>query len=71
VEKYGAGYELYIASLRKPISHPEHEFVNLVWSIESLHRSWQREETESAAVLKAKTKIQEVLKRFADRVTKN
>jgi hypothetical protein len=66
VEKYGASFELYIASLRKPIPHPEHEFVNLVWAIESLHRSWQREKTESAAVMKGKTKIQEVLKRFAE-----
>jgi hypothetical protein len=65
VEKACAGYELYIASVRKPLPHPEHEFVNLVWAIESLHRSWQRESGDSPEVLKRKTSIQDVLKRFA------
>lgn len=66
LEKYGASCELYIGSLRNPLPHPEHEFVNLVWAIESLHRCWQREGEESASVVKGKAKIQEVLKRFAD-----
>lgn len=66
LEKYGASCELYIGSLRNPLPHPEHEFVNLVWAIESLHRCWQREAEESASVVKGKAKIQEVLKRFAD-----
>jgi len=66
IEKYGAGYELYIASLRNPIPHPEHQFVNLVWAIESLHRGWQRKVEESARVLSRKTKIGDILKRFAE-----
>lgn len=70
VEKYGAGYELYIASMRTPLPHPEHEFVNLVWAIESVHRSWQREGTESAHVVSLKTTIEEILKRFAEPVDK-
>lgn len=43
VEKYGAAYELYMASLQIPLPHPEHQFVNLVWAVESLHRGWERE----------------------------
>lgn len=70
LEKYGAGYELYIASLQSPIPHPEHQFVNLVWAIESLHRGWQRETEESARIVRRKTRIQEILKRFAEPVDK-
>jgi ApeA N-terminal domain 1 len=65
-EKYEASYGLYMASLRNPLSHPEHDFVNLVWAIESLHRSWQREQQESESIGKRKAKIQEVLGRFAE-----
>lgn len=65
LEKYEVSYELYIASLKKPLQHREHEFMNLVWAIESLHRSWQRELGESASVMRDKTKIDEILKRFA------
>ena len=66
VAKYGAGYELYIASMQKPLLHPEHEFVNLVWAIESVHRTWQREGDESAHVVNGMTKIEHVLKRFSE-----
>ncbi len=66
LEKYEVSYELYIASLKKPLQHPEHEFVNLVWAIESLHRSWQREGGESASTVRDKAKIGEILKRFAE-----
>lgn len=40
--EYGAAYGLYAASLQLPLPYPEHEFVNLVWAIESLHRSKRR-----------------------------
>jgi hypothetical protein len=66
VDKYGAGYELYVASLRNPIPHAEHQFVNLVWAIESLHRGWQREIEESPYVVAGKSKIAEILRRFAE-----
>lgn len=65
VEKYGAGYKLYVASLQDPIPQPEHRFVNLVWAIESLHRRLQRETVDSASIVGGKIKTAEVLKRFA------
>jgi hypothetical protein len=66
LEKYEVSYELYIASLKKPLQHPEHEFVNLVWAIESLHRNWQRETAESASMSEGKAKVEEILKRFTE-----
>ncbi len=38
----GAGYDRYMAAMQQPLPYPEHQFVNLVWAIESLHRGWQR-----------------------------
>lgn len=73
VERYGAGYELYMASLQTPLFHPEHRFVNLVWAIESLHRNWQREAGEPVRTSERKQRIQEILERFnelSDRKTK-
>jgi hypothetical protein len=66
LDKYAVSYELYIASLKKPLQHPEHEFVNLVWAIESLHRSWQREAGELPSATGGNTRLEEILKRFAD-----
>jgi len=66
VERYGAGYELYVASLQNPLPYPEHRFVNVVWAIESLHRNWQREAGESARVTKRKQCIQKIIERFND-----
>ncbi len=65
-EKYEAAYELYMASMQTPLPHPEHQFVNLVWAIESLHRSWQREGDESASVSGRKKRIETILGRFGD-----
>ena len=49
-----------------PFRIPNVITMNHVWAIESLHRSWQREEQESESVGKRKAKIQEVLGRFAE-----
>ena len=61
--KYGAGYDLYVASMQQPLPYPEHQFVNLVWAIESLHRGWQRDAGESAKVARRKKRIEEILSR--------
>jgi hypothetical protein len=63
--KYGASYDLYMASLQQPIPYPEHQLVNLVWAIESLHRGWQRDAGESPSVERRKKRIEEVLSRFS------
>jgi hypothetical protein len=62
--KYGAGYDLYMASMQQPLPYPEHQFVNLVWAIESLHRGWQRDTGESSKVARRKKRIEEILSRF-------
>lgn len=66
VARYGAAYELYMASMQTPLSHPEHQFVNLVWAVESLHRNWQREGDESERVTRRKSRIQKILERFGE-----
>ncbi len=65
-ERHGASCRLYISSLRNPHSQPEHEFVNLVWAMESLHRSWQRGANESIETTQRRAKIEAVLDRFAN-----
>ena len=67
VIKYGAGYDLFIASIRQPLPYPEHQFVNLVWAIESLHRGWHREAGESIKIEDRKKRIREILARFSPR----
>ena len=62
--KYGAGYDLYVASMQQPLPYPEHQFVNLIWAIESLHRGWQRDAGESPKVERRKKRIEEILSRF-------
>ena len=37
--EHGAGFYLHLAALRNSSMYVEHRFVNLVWGIESLHRS--------------------------------
>jgi hypothetical protein len=64
VELYEASYDLYVASLRSPLPHGVHDFVNLIWVVESLHRSWEREAAESATALRRKSRIGAVLDRF-------
>jgi hypothetical protein len=66
VERYGAGYDLYMASLQNPLPHAEHRFVNLVWAIESLHRNWPREAGDTERVAEQKQYIQEILQRFKE-----
>jgi hypothetical protein len=63
---YGAGYELYVASLRNPPLHPEHRFVNVVWAIESLHRNWRREAGEPEREVELRRRIQEIIGRFSE-----
>lgn len=70
VANFGAGYELYTASMQNPIPHPEHEFVNLVWAVESLHRNWERAKEESASVSGCKKKIEEIIAKFDDPIDK-
>jgi hypothetical protein len=65
-EKHAAAYELYMASLQTPLPHPEHQFVNLVWAFESLHRNWQREAGESERVTRRKERIQKILEKFGE-----
>lgn len=62
---YGAGYDLYIASMQEPLPYPEHRFVNLVWAIESLHRGWQRNSGEPVSIERRKKRIESILSRFA------
>ena len=45
--KFGVSYDLYMASIQQPLPYPEHEFINLAWAAESLHRGLQREAGES------------------------
>jgi hypothetical protein len=61
---HGAGYDLYMASMQQPLPYPEHQFVNLVWAIESLHRGWQRDAGESPKVARRKRRIEDILSRF-------
>ena len=69
--KYGAGYDLYMASMQQPLPYPEHQFVNLVWAIESLHRGWQRDTGESSKVARRKKRIEEILSRFSGKATRS
>ena len=63
--RYGAGYDLYMASMQEPLPYPEHQFVNLVWATESLTRGWQRDAGESPNVERRKKRIEDILSRFS------
>lgn len=65
-ERYGPGYSLYAASMQQPLPYPEHEFINLVWAVESLHRGWERESPEVSTIERRKTRIEAILSRFAE-----
>ena len=65
-EKYGPGYSLYAASMQQPLPYPEHEFINLVWAVESLHRGSEREHPDTSAIDRRKKRIETVLSRFAE-----
>jgi hypothetical protein len=60
-EKYRAAYYLYLAALRNPLPYPEHEFVNMVWALESFHRVKQ-----SRPATFPSERMQRILDRFAD-----
>jgi hypothetical protein len=53
-----------ISSIQQPFPYPEHQFVNLVWAIESLHRGWQRDAGESPKVARRQKRIEDILSRF-------
>ena len=40
-KEYGAGFYLRLGALRSSSTYIEHQFVNLIWGIESLHRTAQ------------------------------
>jgi len=60
-ESYGAGYYLYISSLRNPHHYSEHRFVNLVWGVEALHRKWLAESEASERVVTDRKRVERIL----------
>jgi len=60
-EAFGAGYYLYVSSLRNPHTYSEDRFVNLVWGIEALHRKWLDESDTSDRVVKEKERVERIL----------
>jgi hypothetical protein len=67
VEQYGAGYYLYLAALRSTLPYSEHNFINLIWALESLHRKKQRSDgADTPAALERKTRIQSIREKLAD-----
>jgi hypothetical protein len=67
-ETYGAGYYLYVSSLRNPHVYSEHRFANLVWCIEALHRKWLSEPEFSDRVIKEKERVERIVKAHQDAV---
>lgn len=60
-EAFGAGYYLYVSSLRNPHTYSEDRFVNLVFGIEALHRKWLSESETSERVVKEKERVERIL----------
>jgi hypothetical protein len=60
-EAFGAGYYLYVSSLRNPHTYSEDRFMNLVWGIEALHRKWLAESETSERVAKEKERVESIL----------
>jgi hypothetical protein len=60
-DAFGAGYYLYVSSLRNPHIYSEHRFANLVWSVEALHRKWLSEPETSDRVVKEKERVERIL----------
>jgi hypothetical protein len=60
-ESYGAGYYLYVSSLRNPHHYSEHRFVNLVWGVEALHRKWLAESEASERVVSERKRVERIL----------
>lgn len=60
-ETFGAGYYLYVSSLRNPHTYPEDRFMNLVWGVEALHRKWLAESESSERVVREKERVERTL----------
>ncbi len=60
-EQYGPGYYLFLAGLRNEDLYPEHKFVNLIWALESLHRSKNPTSDDHPS-----ERINRILMKFAD-----
>jgi hypothetical protein len=60
-ESYGAGYYLYVSSLRNPHHYSEDRFVNLVWGVEALHRKWLAESEASQRVGNERKRVERIL----------
>ena len=60
-EAFGAGYYLYVSSLRNPHHYSDDRFVNLVWGIEALHRKWLGEAETSERVVGERKRVHGIL----------
>ncbi len=60
-ESYGAGFYLYVSTLRSPHYYSEDRFVNLVWGVEALHRKWIGESETSERVIKERKRVSDIL----------
>lgn len=60
-ESCGAGYYLYVSSLRNPQHYAEDRFVNLVWGVEALHRKRFAEPETSDRVINERERVERVL----------
>lgn len=65
VEQYGAGYYLYLASLRNPLPYSEHRFVNLIWALESLHKRQYPGGIETPSAINRKARIESICEKLA------
>lgn len=60
-EQYEAGYYLYLAAMRSPLPYSEHNFINLTWALESLHKKKQGSVgVDAPAALERRTRIQSI-----------
>jgi hypothetical protein len=60
-EAFGAGFYLYIASLRNPHVYSEDRLFSLCSGMEALHRRWLQESESSPRVVQAKERVQRIL----------
>ena len=60
-ETFGAGFYLYVASLRNPHVYVEDRLFNLTTGIEALHRREHRESESSPQVAQQKEKVRRIL----------
>ncbi len=65
-DSFGAGYYLYVSSLRNPHYYSEDRFVNLVWGVEALHRMWLAEPETSERVVKVRARVERILSVITD-----